>query len=117
MCLLYGSGIEAFSYGAAASNFLSRGVRFASDAGSIVDCMQPPRTTPTPNKTTNNPRTDIFVLFPRCAFAAPQQKYPDAAINPKNHCEAMISSASAITFLCTCGRNAAPGSPHRQYQK
>src|SRR6476646_5217965 len=55
MCLLYGSGIDAFSYGAAASNVLSRGVRFASDAGSTVDCMQPPSKTPAPNRTTNIP--------------------------------------------------------------
>ena len=52
---LYGSGIAAFSYGADASNFLSRGVRFASDAGSTVDCMQPPSTTAMPNRTTDNP--------------------------------------------------------------
>jgi len=77
--------------------------------------MQPPRTTPHPNKTTNNPRAAIFFfLFPH-AFLAPQQKLPEAAINLKNHGEAMISSAPAITFLCTCGRNAAPGSQQRQY--
>jgi len=29
----------------------------------------------------------------------------------------MISSACAITFLCTCGRNAAPGSPRCHHQK
>jgi len=27
----------------------------------------------------------------------------------------MISSEPAITFLCTCGRNAALGSPRRQH--
>src|SRR6185369_2311796 len=70
MCLLYGSGIDAFSYGAAASNFLSRGVRFASDAGSTVDCMQPPSTTATPNRTTDNPRAAIFRLFPGRHIAA-----------------------------------------------
>jgi hypothetical protein len=57
--------MAAFSYGAAASNFLSRAVKFASDAGSMVDCMQPPSTRPRPNSATN-PLIDIFVLF--CLF-------------------------------------------------
>src|SRR6476660_10352884 len=70
MWRLYGSGIAAFSYGADASNFLSRGVRFASDAGSTVDCIQPPSTTATPNRTTNNPCTAIFYLFPGRHIAA-----------------------------------------------
>jgi hypothetical protein len=55
------------------------------------------------------------LLFPDSASSAPQQEFPDAAINLKNDGEAMISSASAITFLCTCGRNAAPGSPRRSH--
>src|SRR5262249_12680512 len=48
----------------------SRGVRFASDAGSTVDCMQPPSTTATPNRTTDNPRTAILYLFPGRHIAA-----------------------------------------------
>src|SRR3954463_3538320 len=46
MCRRYGSGMVAFSYGAFASNFLSRGVMLASDATSSVDCMQPPASNP-----------------------------------------------------------------------
>jgi hypothetical protein len=66
--------------------------------------------TPVPNRTTNNPRAAIVLpSFPH-AFLAPQQKIPKAAINLKNHGDAMISSLCTITFLCTCGRNAAPGS-------
>jgi hypothetical protein len=46
---------------------------------------------------------------------APQQKFPEVAINLKNHGEAMISSEPVITFLCTCGRNAALGSPQLEH--
>jgi hypothetical protein len=49
------------------------------------------------------------------AFLAPQQKFPEVAINLKNHGEAMISGEPVITFLCTCGRNAALGSPQLEH--
>ena len=99
------SGIVAFSYGAAASNFLSRGVKFASDAGSIVDCMQPPSTTPALNRTANNPLVAIFFLFPGRPCGArnndfrPQltEKAPPLLWFP----------AFPQCFLWTCCRNAA----------
>jgi len=36
-----------------------------------------------------------------------RNKSPQAAINRKNRAIAMVSSLSTVTFLCTCGRNAA----------
>src|SRR5947209_19594406 len=91
-----------FSYGAAASSFLSRGVRFASEDGSNVLCMQPPRTRPKPNRTTN-PRIDIIDLFffrrpgrqPRIQLGLtelqpPLPRFPDhrasAAVNVLREC-------------------------------
>src|ERR1041385_6999686 len=55
----------AFSYGAAARSFLSRGLSVASDAGSRVDCMQPPSRTPIPNSAKTTRLVDISSsLFP-----------------------------------------------------
>src|SRR4029079_3257445 len=41
--------------------FLSRGVKFASDATSMVDCMHPPSTRP-PSRTAANPLIAIVFL-------------------------------------------------------
>src|SRR2546423_14116415 len=59
MWRLYGSGMVAFSYGALASSFLSRGVIDTSDATSSVDCMQPPASNPKHRKA--RPRAAIIL--------------------------------------------------------
>src|SRR5436190_23595291 len=79
MWRLYGSGMVAFSYGALASNFLSRGVIDTSDATSSVDCMQPPASNPRQRKA--RPRAAIyrsflaFTMLPRDAPVITEESY------------------------------------------
>jgi hypothetical protein len=63
----------------------------------MVDCIQPPSKTPTPNRTTNNPLADISSSFP---VAAPGDRLlsGEAAINRKNRVIATISDLSTVSF-------------------
>src|SRR5689334_11783489 len=106
----------AFSYGAAASSFLSRGVRLASDAGSIVDCMQPPRTTPAPNRTTNNPLTAIVLPLSRSPLRAPAPKHLGFQLTEKAApmlCFRRIRAHLPVNLLQEC--RTAPRHPRRKF--
>ena len=95
---------SGFFIGAAASNFLSRGVKFASDAGSTVDCMQPPSTTATPNRTTDNPRPAMFCHFPGRHIAAAHVAFRWQLTEKPRHCHGFqrVHSHLPVYLLQEC---------------
>jgi hypothetical protein len=68
-------------------------VKFASDAGSIVDCMQPPSRIATPNSATDKPLAAISSSLPIAARGDRVQPF-QSAIKRKTQAIATISRLS-----------------------
>src|SRR2546423_6997687 len=101
MWRLYGSGMVAFSYGALASSFLSRGVIDTSDATSSVDCMQPPANKPKHRKA--RPRAAIILS----SLALPLPRPGNGVVITQESYSFQNLPAPSRILAVTCGRNAA----------